>query len=211
METKATKKQMALGFLLIFLFIALAFWLLTSIWSWFSSLNSDMAVGMLTASSTVIVATITLVLGRYFERVKEAETHLRSQKIEIYDQFLKRFFALFNDEKKAGEIGDEDMVPFLQEWQRKLVVWGGPNVLSSFVIWKQHLASGNVDAHGVFLMDEFFRAMRSDIGLSNRGLKKGFFSTLILRHASLFLEQAKLNPNITLAELAKIEKDRGLE
>ncbi|SDT94697.1 hypothetical protein [Halopseudomonas salegens] len=211
MENKATKKQIALGLVVIFALLALVLWIISSIWNWFSSLNSNLAVGMLTASSTIIVATITLVLGRFFERVKEAEAHLRAQKIEIYDEFLKRFFSLFFNTKNDGEVDDEDLVPFLQEWQRKLVVWGGPKVLSSFVSWKQYLASGKSDAHSVFLMDEFFRAMRSDIGLSNRGLTKGFFSNLILRHANVFLEEAKINPNITLSDLAKIEKDRGLE
>lgn len=211
MQNEATKKQVALGFLVILAALALLWWVASSLWSWFSSLNSDLAVGMLTASSTIIVATITLVLGRFFERVKEAEAHLRAQKIEIYDEFLKRFFSLFFKEKKDGKVDDEGLVPFLQEWQRKLVVWGGPKVLASFVSWKQYLASGKTDAHSIFLMDEFFRAMRADIGLSNKGLTKGFFSNLILRHASVFLEEAKLNPNITLSDLAQIEKDRGLE
>lgn len=211
MQNQATKKQVALGILLILGMLALLWWIASALWSWFSTLNSDLAVGMLTASSTIIVATITLVLGRFFERVKEAEAHLRAQKIEIYDEFLKRFFSLFFNEKKDGEVDDEGLVPFLQEWQRKLVVWGGPKVLSSFVSWKQYLASGKTDAHSIFLMDEFFRAMRADIGLSNKGLTKGFFSNLILRHANVFLEEAKLNPSITLSDLAQIEKDRGLE
>ncbi len=209
MENTATKKQIAFGFILLALLAALVLWIVISLWGWFSSLNSDMAVGMLTASSTVIVATITLVLGRYFERVKEAEAHLRTQKIEMYDEFLKRLLALFYS-SDSGQAGDDDLVPFLQEWQRKLVVWGGPNVLSSFIIWKQHLAFGEPDAESVFLMDRFFRAMRADIGLSNRGLNKGFFSNIILRHADLFLAEAKKNPKITLAEIAQIEKDRGL-
>lgn len=211
MENKASKKQVAFGFLLIFLLLALVLWAASSLWSWFSSLNSNLAVGMLTASSTIIVATITLVLGRFFERVKEAEAHLRAQKIEIYDEFLKRFFALFSGANNDDEVDDEDLVPFLQEWQRKLVVWGGPRVLSSFVSWKKYLASGKSDAHSIFLMDEFFRTMRADIGLSNKGLTKGFFSNIILRHADVFLAEAKLNPNITLSDLAQIEKDRGLE
>lgn len=209
MENKATKKQIALGCALTALLAALVFWIFISLWGWFSNLNSDLAVGMLTASSTVIVATVTLVLGRYFERVKEAEAHLRTQKIEMYDEFLKRVLALFYT-SGSGTSDDEDLVPFLQEWQRKLVVWGGPNVLSSFIIWKQHLASGQPDAESVFLMDKFFRAMRADIGLSNKGLEKGFFSNIVLRHADLFLEEAKKNPKITLAEIAQIEKDRGL-
>ncbi|MDO0946111.1 hypothetical protein [Chromohalobacter israelensis] len=207
MEQSQNKKQMALGFAILIAIFAGLYWLITSLWSWFSALNSDLAVGMLTASSTIIVATVTLVLGRYLERVKEAESHLRSQKIEMYDEFLKQLFSLFHQE---GEAESEDLVSFLQEWQRKLVVWGGPNVLKTFIKWKEYMSYKEPDAQTVFLMDEFFRAMRKDIGLSNKNLDKGFFSHLILRHASLFLAEAKENPKVTLSEVAAREKELGL-
>ena len=208
MQNKSGKLQIFFSFIVFIGLIAGLVWSVIFLWNWFSSLNSDLAVGMLTASSTIIVATLTLVLGRFFERVKEAEAHLRAQKIELYDDFLKEFFKLFHGE---GDNKADDLVSFLQEWQRKLVVWGGPNVLSSFVKWKLYLASTKPDAKSIFLMDEFFRAMRKDIGLSNRGLENGFFSHLMLRHSVVFLSAAKTNPKITLAELAALEKELGLE
>jgi hypothetical protein len=60
-------------------------------------------------------------------------------------------------------------------------------------------------------MDDFFRAMRKDVGLSNSGLEKGIFSHFILRHSDLFLLMAKQNPNITLRQIADKEKELGLE
>ena len=201
------KKQIVLGLALVIILVGLAYGIITLIWAWFASLNSDLAVGLLTASTTVIVATITLVVGKYFERVKEAETHLRAKKIAMYDGFLKKLFDLFHNEGRAES---EDLVPFLQEWQRKLVVWGGPGVLKSFIAWKESL-SEDPNAQSVFKMGEFFMAMRKDIGLSNRGIEAGHFSHLILRHASLFLSAAKQNPNITLRELGELEKKLGLE
>lgn len=125
----------------------------------------------------------------------------------MYDDFLKKFFELFHHE---GEAESEDLVPFLQEWQRKLVVWGGSGVLKSFIIWKEGFTE-EPNAQTVFKMGEFFMAMRKDIGLSNRGIEAGHFSHLILRHASLFLSAAKQNPNITLRELGELEKKLGLE
>ncbi len=201
------RKQIALGLFLLAVIGALAYWMVSSIWDWFSSLDSNLAVGLLTASSTIIVATLTLVVGKYFERAKEAESHLRAQKIAMYDDFLKNLFELFHQE---GEKESDDLVPFLQEWQRKLVVWGGPGVLKSFITWKESF-SEEPNAQSVFKMGEFFMAMRKDIGLSNRGIEAGHFSHLILRHASLFLSAAKENPNITLRELAELEKKLGLE
>lgn len=57
-------------------------------------------------------------------------------------------------------------------------------------------------------MDEFFRALRADIGQNSKGLEKGAFANLILRHGDFFIVQAKKNPNITLAELSTLEKER---
>src|SRR5690606_25136097 len=121
----------------------------------FSSLNSNLAVGLLTASTTVIVTTVTLVVGKYFERVKEAEAHLRAQKISMYDDFLTRFFELSHGE---SDNSSEELVPFLRDWQRKLVVWGGPRVLKSFIAWKECLLE-EPNAQSVFKMGEFFIAM----------------------------------------------------
>lgn len=208
MNEKPPKKQLVLGLILLATIIALILWCLFALWTWFTSLNSSLAVGMLTASSTVIVATITVVLGRYLERVKEAEIHLRAEKIELYDDFLREFFKLSQVEDNSHET---ELIPFLQEWQRRLVVWGGPGVLACFMKWKNHLASHEPDADSIFLMDIFFRSMRADIGLSNRGLEKGFFSHVLLRHSQLFLSLAKKNPKITLHELSEIEKSLGLE
>lgn len=125
----------------------------------------------------------------------------------MYDDFLTRFFELFHGK---SDNSSEELVPFLRDWQRKLVVWGGPRVLKSFIAWKESLLE-EPNAQSVFKMGEFFIAMRHDIGLSNRGIEAGLFSHLILRHASLFLAAAKNNPNITLREIAEIEKELGLE
>jgi|GEM_PF-2308168 len=47
------------------------------------------------------------------------------------------------------------------------------------------------NAETIVLMGIFFRGKRKDIGLSNRGLKKGLFSHLILRLANVFLSEAE--------------------
>jgi len=57
-------------------------------------------------------------------------------------------------------------------------------------------------------MDEFFRALRSDIGQSSTGLERGAFAHLVLRHGEFFLEQARHNPSITFEELGELEKRR---
>ena len=156
--------------------------LIVTIWAQLLSLDKQLSVALLTAFTTVIVATLTVMLGRYLERKKEIESHFRASKIQMYDEFLAAYFKLFGGENDT----DIDLVSFLREWQRKMIVWGGAPVLVAYIAWAQHLKKGEPDAQTFFLMDEFFRAMRKDIGLSNSGLEKGVFSHFILRHSEFF-------------------------
>jgi hypothetical protein len=174
---------------------------------WFDGLNPTLQAGLVTAVATALVATLTVMLGRYNERRKEVEVHFREKKTEIYDSFLKEVFKVFH-----GQTDDNaDLVSFLREWQRQMVLWGGAKSLTSFLRWNAHLKKGRPDAQSLFLMDEFFRAIRADLGLSNWGLEKGAFIRILLKHHGLFFEMARKNPNVTLSELAAREKELGLE
>jgi hypothetical protein len=194
-----------IGLAIIGLLLLGMLWLIVALWRRFVGLNPNLAVGLLTAFTTVIVATVTLAFGRYFERKKEIEAHFRDKKIAIYDEFLKQFFKLYY------ESSDTMTVDFLREWQRQAFLWGGANVLNSFLTWRVHLGLGKPDAKTMFLMEDFFRALRKDIGLSNRGLNRGSFIRMILKHPDLFFAMASANPNVTLAELSEKEKELGLE
>lgn len=172
-----------------------------AIWQTLVSVNPQLAVAVVAAATTLIASTATVMLGRYYERKKEIEAHFRAEKIKIYDEFLAELFKVF---QSGGESSD-DMVQFLREWQRKLVLWGGSNVLAAYFKWMNRLKA-IPDAQTVFLMDEFFRALRADIGQNSHGLAKGVFANLVLRHGDFFLLEARKNPNITLDELSRLEK-----
>ena len=68
------------------------------LWELFLSLDKQLSIGLLTAFTTVFVSTLTVMLGRYFERKREIESHFRASKIQMYDEFLSEFFKLFGDE-----------------------------------------------------------------------------------------------------------------
>ena len=209
---KHNKMQKIYTIIVVFLlglFAWLAWWIFSAAWAKLSSLNTNLAVGLLTAFTTVLVAALTVSLGRYFERKKEIESHFREKKVEIYDEFLKEFFKLFSEEVSETP-KENDLVTFLREWQRKMILWGGSDVLASYLKWKVHLGKGDPDAQSIFLTEEFFKSIRKDLGLSNRGLEKGIFVHFILRNSELFLQIAKNNPNITLAELGKLEEKLNL-
>lgn len=176
-------------------------------WQQFISLKPELSAALLTAATTILVATLSVLLARSFEKKREVEAQFRGAKTEAYDAFLKRFFDLYQNPENVGD----DLVDFLREWQRKLILWGGTDTLLSFTNWKEHLAKGTPDAQSMVLTDKLFRAIRKDLGLSSTALPAGFFIRLILRHPEIFFAMYKKNTKITLEEIAKVEKAMGLE
>lgn len=184
-----------------------AYWLIAQLWGQLKTLDSKIALAAITAFTTVTVSTLTVVLGKYYERKKDIEAHYREKKTEIYDEFLKEFFKVFyGDHGKNKKIESNSLVDFLREWQRKMVLWGGQDVLIKYLKWMTHLKKGNPDADSIFLMEDFFREIRKDLGHKNNKLEKGTFAHLILRNSELFLDMAKKDPKVTFAAFAEAEK-----
>ncbi|MFB9151096.1 hypothetical protein [Roseovarius ramblicola] len=186
----------------------LLLWVFDYVWSGISSTDDKLSVAIVAGFFSILGAALTVTLGRHFDRKREIETHFREKKIKIYDQFLVELFKVFHGTDKSS--GDKkEVTAFLREWQRTLVLWGGNNVLRAYFAWMSNLKQAKPDVQTIFLMDDFFRALRRDIGQSSFGIKKGEFSHLWLQHADLFLEEAKKNPSLTLSELAEIEERRS--
>jgi hypothetical protein len=196
---------MIFGFALIGALGWVIYWIISQVWGQFKLLDPKVSVGLLTAATTVIVATLTVVLGKYIERKKDIEAHYREKKTEIYDEFLCEFFKIFHSDNDDDE-ENQDLVNFLREWQRKMILWGGQDVLSKYIAWMGHLKKGNPDAKTMFMMEEFFLEIRKDLGHKNNKLVKGSFIHLILQNPELFMVMAKDNPDLTLAELAEAEE-----
>ena len=190
---------------------AAIYWVLYQVWGQFKLLNPTISVALLTGATTVLVSTLTVVLGKYYERTRDIEAHYRSKKVEIYDEFLCELFKLFNEtreDKDAENTSHADsLVAFLREWQRKMILWGGQDVLRKYILWMSHLKKGVPDVQSMFLMENFFFEIRKDLGHKNNKLHEGTFISLMLKNPALFMKKAKENPNTTLEELAKFEND----
>lgn len=193
-----------LGFAIFAGVATLVGWALYEFFQYLSAVPKELGAALVAATATVLVATITVMVGRYYERKKELDTLYREKKTEIYDEFLKEFFSLFWSAEKGEP--EKDLVPFLREFTRKLVLWSGPEVIEAFVAWKDHLAKGTPDAQSIFITEAFLLAIRRDLRHSNKGLRKGFYARLFLREGNLLLAMAAKNPNVTLAALAEAEK-----
>jgi hypothetical protein len=196
-----------LGIALLAGLVALAVWAVRAFFGYLSAVPKELGAALVAGAATVLVATLTVMLGRYFERKKELDALYREKKTEIYDAFLKQFFDLTaSDTEPDSDKPNPDLVAFLREFTRTLILWSGPGVINAFLAWKEHLAKGVPDAQTMFRTEDLLIAIRQDLRHSNAGLKRGFFARIYLRESSLFMAAAAKNPNITLAELAALEQ-----
>lgn len=192
--------------IVIFLMISYTFyWIIIEVWDQFKSLNKELSATIITAATTIMVATLTVVLGKYYERKKDIEAHYRQKKTEIYDEFLREFFNIFYADIE-NKNKDLNLADYLREWQRKIILWGGQDVLISYLKWMNHIKNTPPDAKSIYLMEDFFLKIRTDLGHSNSRIPKGSFAYFILKEADLFLSESTKDPNITLEELSKLEK-----
>ncbi len=186
--------------------VFLVVWAIQGFFDYVSTVPKELAASLIAGAVTILVATVTIMIGRYYERKKELDALYRDKKTEIYDEFLKEFFNIyFSGGEKSADQPDKDLVSFLREFTRKLILWSGPEVIEAFVAWKDHLAKGTPDAQTIFLTEAFLLAIRNDLRHTNSGLRKGFFARLFLKEGALFLSMAEKNPNVTLDELAAVE------
>ena len=196
--------QLVLGFLLIGGIGWLLFWVVQTFAGYVSTIPKELGAPIIAAVATVLVATLTVVVGKYFERKRELDALYREKKTEVYDEFLKKFFDVYFS---AGEnTGDHDLVPFFRDFSRKLVLWAGPGVIEAFVAWKDHLAKGTPDAKSIFLTEDFLLAVRRDLRHTNKGIRRGLFARMFLKNSELFLLMAAKNPDMKLEELAALEE-----
>lgn len=147
---------------------ALVVWMFRSFLGYISSVPKEMAAALIAGAATIIVSTLTITVGRYYERKKELDALYRDKKTEIYDEFLKEFFRICfaAGEKPEGQ-PEQDLTQFMREFTRKLILWSGPEVIEAFVTWKDHLAKGTPDANSIFLTEGFLLAIRKDLRHTN--------------------------------------------
>lgn len=171
-----------------------------------ATLDQPLIIAILAAAATVLTSTITVVIGRIFERKKEIEAHFRQTKFDQYDELLKILYELLDPARASDGGSSDEVIKRLRDWQRKLILFAGPKTIVAFVDWMRDLKNGNPTVKSFVLMDRFFKALRSDLGVSNRGLEEAIFAHLLLQNGDLVVSLAKTSPGMSIVEVAQLEE-----
>lgn len=182
MNQQSTQQRLAqiIGVVLGILMIAFGVFALYYLFQLFlhtiTNLNTTVTAALVTGSITIIGSVSAFAVGRYFEKRKEVEQAFREPRLQAYERFITRFAELTGD--KPAESGD--LVAFLRQLNKEILLWAGPHLLKTYTSFLMSAA----DAHAgktFFMLEDFYRAMREDLGHSNRGVKRGELLRLVLK------------------------------
>lgn len=166
--------NLMLGFALIALLGWLLFTALIEFYKWYNSLSESIQTGIITALPIILVAIVGYFANQSLETKRSVEQAMRPRKLELYDDFLKFIMRIFGNEKVNKRPTDDDMMKFFVTKTPELMTFASNNVIEKWGKLRVSLSDENTkDEQKMFIVEDLFRAIRSDLGHSRRGSHKG--------------------------------------
>lgn len=144
----------------------------------FSELKPGTYIPLIATLTTAIIGfSVALVTQAKIRNRSIDEAH-REKKIETYYDFLKMFQKIQQSIKPEFNVEAFDEIELakkMMDFQTDITLWASPKVLLAFSNFQSVSKKEDGGLKAMFEIDAIYRAMRSDIGLSNKGLKKDHF------------------------------------
>lgn len=158
----------------------------------------------LTTASFTAVASVWLVIYNAQRTREQADREMnRSKKAEAYNRFLTVLTSVMNSAKsrsrKAKKTGAADLPPpelveSMTTLMTTVMVYGSPAVINAFAHWREVGAATDTSqtsgSHIVSEVDALLRAIRTDLGESNDGLRRNTLMGLLVIGGKRELDRA---------------------
>jgi len=141
-----------------------------------SEISNDVLAAIISAVATILIGLFTITYTQYQINIRNITEAHRTKKVEIYETYLKTISAIML-ETDPGDADDEDnkVTHAVLKFKKEIVLWGSPEVIKCQVDFN---TLGNTDtdtdtdtyAYAYGAIDNMCKAIRKDIGLSNKGL-----------------------------------------
>lgn len=149
-----------------------------------SKIQKEVLVALIGAIATISVGITVVIITQKQSKQREIEESHRPKKIEIYKKFLDAVSGqMANQNENVSKKGmtEQELVDYLVEFKTELLLWGSPSVIKNQLEFeKVSSENGNVFT----AMDNLYKAIREDIGLSNKGLNSHELVKIYLRNPS---------------------------
>lgn len=178
MSSNAKTLQILLGFFLLIVLGSIGYYVITYIIELFKSLDRQVAAAILTASGTILAATMAALFVQKRTKEREIAAAHRAQKAEIYSSFMKTLVDALRTSIEKKEINPEEYTNFFIDFTRDVIVWGSPEFLKAFHKWR---TSDLTNENALLLVDDLLMEIRRDLGNSNKGIQRGELMRLFIK------------------------------
>lgn len=162
--------QVIFGFLIIIALSYLVYLIIIDVKIWLSTLQKEILAALIGAVATVFAGIAVVIITQKQSKQRDIEESHRPKKVEIYKKFLDTISGLManhNDKVSKKGMTDQELIDYLVEFKTELLLWGSPLVIKRQLEYeKVARENGNLFT----ALDNLYRAIREDIGLSNKGL-----------------------------------------
>ena len=157
-----------------FIFVAIALYLAWLVLSFFTNILSaadpTRAATIIGTMITAFVALVSAILTQRLIKLREIEEAHRQKKVEMYQniiQIITSVLAGQNEQVSIEAPTEQELIDKLFKYKSDVLLWGSPKVIKSQLEWDQ-LSSKDGDIFTI--VNNLYKAIREDMGLSNSGL-----------------------------------------
>ena len=147
------------------------FYVLMSLYELLAALKPEVLAAIISAVVTAFAGIAAVMIGQRQSKQRDIDESHRSKKVEIYKGFLDAVSGIMakgNENVTKNGLSDQELIDYLVEFKTDIILWGDPNVI------KRHLefeVAASQDTSKIFIaVDNLYKSIREDIGLSNKKL-----------------------------------------
>ncbi len=159
------------GLLVLTGLLYLSYLLSTKVIEILSKLQKEVLVALIGAMATVFVGIGAMIISQKQAKQRDIDESHRSKKVEIYKKYLDAVSGLMaNQNKNVSKKGmsDQELIDYLVEFKTEILLWGSPDVIKLQLEFEKISQQNNGNLFTS--VNNLYKAIREDIGLSNKGL-----------------------------------------
>lgn len=146
-------------------------------------IKSNITIMNLTITTLTIILPIVGGIVGYFikhniDKKRELLSQVTKERRELYQHFVNLIIEILSGAKSGKKQPDVQLLSKLYEFYKKYVLYASPNVINTFSDYFQYIYFSNDESnaidHNTYFrkLSRIIKAMRSDLGLSNKELGK---------------------------------------
>ncbi|PSB54359.1 hypothetical protein C7B77_18375 [Chamaesiphon polymorphus CCALA 037] len=137
------------------------------------AIDARISATILGAMITAIVGLVATIITQIQTKSREIEEAHRGKKVEIYQKFLGTVASLIGGQNKQSTIKqptEQELIDFMFLHKTEILLWGSPNVIRTQLEFQKSNSPDSEYFDKFTAINNVFKAIREDIGLSNDGL-----------------------------------------